>query len=160
MWKINRVFLTVGIALFAVSAYSAQTPNDSAKRNEIMTSDSNPAPSVESLLPYQSAIASFKRKVPEDETLAFVITINSPAESYATMIQRELESREEYGITVTVTPLRNTSTLEVENWRILGVSKPLRVGDLSEDEHHAIAGWAYSMAAYFMSSLSNFAYRF
>lgn len=149
-----------GMAMLALTAYSAQNDNDDPNGRGFMKNDDTQAPSVESLVPYQSAIASLRRKMPEDETLSFAITINSPAESYATMIKRELESRPEYGITVTVTPLRNTSTLEVENWRVYGVSKPLRVGDLSEDEHHAIAGWAYSVAGYFMSTLSNFAYRF
>lgn len=124
-----------------------------------MKEEREPVPSVEALLPYQSAIASLRRKMPEDETVAFTIAITSPAESYAVMIQRELESRKEYGIRVTVTPLRDTSTLEMASWRIFGLSRPLRLGDLSEDEHHAIAGWAFQVAGYFESTLKSFAYR-
>lgn len=133
-----------------------QTPNTPTQRSENMKNDGDYVPPVDALVPYQSAIASFRRKLPEDEMLSFAISIMSPAESYATMIQRELESKPEYGITVTVTPLRNTQTREVETWRIYGVSKPLRLGDLSEDEHHAIAGWAFQVAGYFQSTLQNF----
>ena len=125
-----------------------------------MKKDSEYVPSVDALVPYQSAIASFRRKLPEDEMLAFTISIMSPAESYAIMIQRELESKSEYGITVTVSPVRNPGTREVEAWRLYGVSKPLRLGDLSEDQHHAIAGWVFAVAGYFQSTLRNFAYRF
>jgi hypothetical protein len=124
-----------------------------------MPNPSTNAPSVDALLPYQSSLASLRRKLPEDETAAFVISVMSPAESYATMIQRELESRSEYGITVTVTPLRNPATREVETWRIHGISRPLRIGDLDESEHHTIAGWAFSVAAYFQSTLQSFSYR-
>lgn len=123
---------------------------------KMTTSD---APSVDALVPYQSAIASFQRKMPPDETVAFVMTIVSPAESYATMIQRELESKGEYGITVTVTPMHIPGTRDVARWRIHGVSKSLRLGDLSEAEHHAIVGWAFEIATYFQSTLQNFAYR-
>lgn len=161
MTVLLRRALAFTLLLLLLQAVHAEqeAPEPLSQRSESMKNDGEYVPPVDALVPYQSAIASFRRKLPEDEMIAFAISIMSPAESYATMIQRELESKPGYGITVTVTPLRNARAGEVETWRIYGVSKPLRVGDLSEDEHHAIAGWAFEVAGYFQSTLQNFAYR-
>lgn len=149
-------FIIIAIFL-AVTTYAAQS--GSTERSSPVPDNNDSSPSVESLVPYQSAIASFKRKMPEDETLAFVIVINSPSESYATMIKGELENKPDYEINVTITALRNSSTGEVETWRVFGVSKRLRPGELSEAKHHELAGWAYSVAGYFNSTLNSFNYR-
>lgn len=154
--KMFKCCFIIAAMLLTTTTYAAQ--NGGTDRSKPV-SDDDSIPSVESLLPYQSAIASFQRKIPEDETLAFVISITSSAESYATMIKRELESQPDYEITVTVTPLRNSATGETETWRIFGVSKQVRLGDLSEAKHHELAGWAYSVAGYFNSTLNSFNYR-
>lgn len=148
-----RNLIFVSIALFLVLVTVTQA------RSENMTNENEPAPSVDALIPYQSTIESFRRKMPADEEIAFVVTITSPAESYATMIQRELESKTEYGINVTVTPLRDPQTREVKSWRIYAVSKPLQLGELSEEKHHAIAGWAFGVAGYFQSTMLSFSYQ-
>lgn len=148
-------FIVTAISL-TTATYALQSGSND--RNKTV-SDNDASPSIESLLPYQSAIASFQRKMPEDDTLAFAIAINSPSESYAAMIKRELENEPKYSITVTVTALRHSSTGEVEKWRVFGVSKRCRLGDLSEVKHHELVGWAYSVAGYFNSTLSSFSYR-
>lgn len=124
-----------------------------------MDNNDNYVPSVESLTPYQSAINFFQAKLDDDETLAFVFTIKSPAESYATMIEKTLKNKPEYDITVTITPMRKSGTREIESWRIHGVSKQLRFGDLSEEKHHEITGWIYDLSGYFKSDLQSLAYR-
>lgn len=124
-----------------------------------MDNNDNYVPSVESLTPYQSAMDFFQGKLKDDDTLAFTFVIISPAESYAIMIERTLKSKAEYGITVTISPKRKTGTMEIESWRIHGVSKQLRFGDLSEEKHHEITGWIYDLSGYFNSDLQSLAYR-
>lgn len=147
----------IAVILFTTTTNAAQSGG--IDRSKPVSDKDDSMPSLESLLPYQSPIASFQRKMPEDEKLAFVITVKSSSESYATMVKRELEAQPDYEITVTITPLRNSSTQEVETWRVFGVSKQLRVGDLSEAKHHELTGWAYSIAGYFNSTLASFNYR-
>ncbi|MFG0266925.1 MAG: hypothetical protein ACF8AM_17515, partial [Rhodopirellula sp. JB055] len=64
-------------------------------------------PSVDNLAPYQSAVDFFRNKLGPDDTLAFTFTIHSPAQGYLEMIKRTLEEREEYGLTLTITPNLN-----------------------------------------------------
>lgn len=157
MRAVHWSFIAFVTLLLTLSAHADESASGIDHRwNDHME---NAYPSVEALLPYQSPIASFQRKLPADATLAIALVIVSPAESYATMIQRELERTTEYGFTVTVTALRDPQTREVETWRVYAVSKAIPFGDLSEELHHTIAGWAFSVASYFDSTLTSFAYR-
>ena len=96
--------------------------------------------------------------MPDDDTVRFVFSITSEAESYATMVKRTLENDPRYDIEITLTPFYNMDRT-VDSWRIFGISKELRLGDLGEEEDHTIVGWVYSVATYFKSELKYLSYR-
>ncbi len=123
-----------------------------------MKTPSGFVPSVDNLAPYQSAVDFFRNKLGADDTLAFTFSIHSPAEGYMEMIMQTLAEREEYGLTLTPTPnLKRPPSPEI--WRIHGVSKPYRYGELTDAMHFEALGWVYDVCRYFESELVSFNYR-
>lgn len=153
------LFLGVFLFLVPITCVGQDDRNTTGTGKGNMKNNDKYIPSVESLTPYVSSITFFKGRLKEEDMLELVFTISSPAESYATMIKNTLESKSGYNFTVTITPIRDPGTREPESWRIHGISKKLRVGDLSGEEHHAVTGWIYSLSVYFKSDLKTLAYR-